>query len=212
LKLTEWGVDLAVGCTYKYLNGGPGAPAFLYVRKELQNQLKTPIWGWFADQSPFEFNLEFRPAEGINRFQISTPHILSMAGIEPALDILLEVGIDTLREKSLQQTEYLIYLAQEWLIPHGFQIGSPLDGTRRGSHVSLRHPEAYRICRAMIDPTPGEATIRVIPDFRTPDNIRLGIAPLYTTFSDIHRALFRIKTILEVGSYLEYSKQQLKVT
>ena len=212
LKLTEWGVDLAVGCTYKYLNGGPGAPAFLYVRKELQNQLKTPIWGWFADQSPFEFNLEFRPAEGINRFQISTPHILSMAGIEPALDILLEVGIDTLREKSLQQTEYLIYLAQEWLIPHGFQIGSPLDATQRGSHVSLCHPEAYRICRAMIDPTPGEATIRVIPDFRTPDNIRLGIAPLYTTFSDIHRALFRIKTILEVGSYLEYSKQQLKVT
>ena len=212
LKMNEWGVDLAVGCTYKYLNGGPGSPAFLYVRKELQNHLIPPIWGWFADVSPFAFNLDFTPAEGINRFQISTPHILSMAGIEPALDILLEAGMDGLREKSIQQTEYLIYLAQEWLLPHGFQVGSPLDSTRRGSHVSLRHSEAYRICRALIDPIEGEGTIRVIPDFRAPDNIRLGIAPLYTTYSDIHRALNRIKTILEEGIYKEYSKQQLKVT
>ena len=212
LKMNTWGVDLAVGCTYKYLNGGPGSPAFLYVRKELQNQLIPPIWGWFADQSPFAFNLEFTPAEGINRFQISTPHILSMAGIEPALNIHLEAGMEHLREKSIQQTEYLIYLAQEWLLPRGFQLGSPLDSTRRGSHVSLRHSEAYRICRALIDPIEGEKTIRVIPDFRAPDNIRLGVAPLYTSYSDIHRALNRIKTILEEGTYKEYSKQQLKIT
>lgn len=212
LKLNEWQVDLAVGCTYKYLNGGPGAPAFLYVRKDLQNQLIPPIWGWFADQSPFDFNLDFTPAEGISRFQISTPHILSMMGIEPALDILLEAGMGHLREKSIQQTEYLIYLAQEWLNPLGFQLGSPLDPIQRGSHVSLRHPEAYRICRALIDPLPDDSSLRVIPDFRAPDNIRLGIAPLYTTYSDIHRALNRIKTILEDGIYQEYSKKQLKVT
>jgi kynureninase len=212
LKLNEWKVDLAVGCTYKYLNGGPGSPAFLYVRKDLQKKLFPPIWGWFADQAPFEFNLDFIPADGISRFQISTPHILSMAGIEPALEILLEAGIEKLRKKSVEQTEYLIYLAQENLLPLGFKLGSPLDATRRGSHVSLRHPEAYRICRALIDPRPDDSNLKVIPDFRAPDNIRFGIAPLYTTYSDIHRALNRIKTILEDGIYQEYSNKQLKVT
>ncbi len=212
LKLNEWKVDLAVGCTYKYLNGGPGSPAFLYVRKDLQKKLFPPIWGWFADQAPFEFNLDFIPADSISRFQISTPHILSMAGIEPALEILMEAGIEKLREKSVEQTEYLIYLAQENLLPLGFKLGSPLDATQRGSHVSLRHPEAYRICRALINPQPDDTNLKVIPDFRAPDNIRLGIAPLYTTYSDIHRALNRIKTILEKGLYQEYSTEQLKVT
>ena len=212
LKLNEWKVDLAVGCTYKYLNGGPGSPAFLYVRKDLQKKLFPPIWGWFADQAPFEFNLDFIPADGISRFQISTPHILSMAGIEPALEILLEADIEKLRGKSVEQTEYLIYLAQENLLPLGFKLGSPLDSAQRGSHVSLRHPEAYRICRALIDPNPDDTNLKVIPDFRAPDNIRLGIAPLYTTYSDIHQALNRIKTILEDGIYQEYSNEQLKVT
>ena len=212
LELNKWNVDLAVGCTYKYLNGGPGSPAFLYVRKDLQNELFPPIWGWFADQAPFAFNLDFVPTDGISRFQISTPPILSMAGIEPALEILLEAGMDRLREKSILQTDYLIYLAQELLLPLNFKVGSPLDSSRRGSHVSLRHPEAYRICRALIDPQPGDTTLKVIPDFRAPDNIRLGIAPLYTSFTDIHRALNRLKTIVEDGLYQNYSKEQLKVT
>lgn len=212
LKLSEWDVDLAVGCSYKYLNGGPGAPAFLYVRKELQDKLLPPIWGWFADRDPFSFRLDFSPAQSISRYQISTPPILSMAGIEPALDIILEAGIEALREKSVQQTEYLIYLAQEILLPLGFQLGSPLDSAIRGSHVSLRHPEAYRICRALIDPQPQDTALRVIPDFRAPDNIRLGIAPLYTSFRDIYRALNRIKDILEKEIYLVYSKEQLAVT
>ncbi len=212
LELNNWDVDLAVGCTYKYLNGGPGSPAFLYVRKDLQKELLPPIWGWFADQSPFAFNLEFTPADNISRYQISTHHVLSMAGIEPALDILLDAGMNRLREKSIKQTDYLIYLAQEMLLPLEFEVGSPLDPSRRGSHVSLRHPEAYRICRALIDPQPGDTNLKVIPDFRAPDNIRLGIAPLYTSYSDIHRAINRLKTIVEDGLYLNYSKKQLKVT
>lgn len=212
LELNEWNVDLAVGCTYKYLNGGPGSPAFLYVRKDLQKELVPPIWGWFADKDPFAFNLDFTPADSISRYQISTPHILSMAGIEPALEIFLEAGMDQLREKSIVQTDYLIYLAQELLIPLGFEIGSPLDSSQRGSHVSLRHPEAYRICRALIDPQPGDTNLKVIPDFRAPNNIRLGIAPLYTSFTDIHRALKRIKTIVEDGIFQNYSMEQLKVT
>jgi kynureninase len=135
-----------------------------------------------------------------------------MAAIEPALEILLEAGIDRIREKSVKQTEYLIYLAQEVLLPLGYRIGSPLEPSRRGSHVSLRHPEAYRICRALIDPQPGDTTLRVIPDFRAPDNIRLGIAPLYTSFQEIHRAADRLRVILEEEIYQRYSKEQLKVT
>ena len=212
LELNEWNVDLAVGCTYKYLNGGPGSPAFLYVRKDLQKELLPPIWGWFADKAPFAFNLDFTPADSISRYQISTPHILSMAGIEPALEIIMEAGMDQLREKSIKQTDYLIYLAQELLNPLGFEIGSPLESSQRGSHVSLRHPEAYRICRTLIDPQPGDTNLKVIPDFRAPNNIRLGIAPLYTSFTDIHRALKRIKTIVEDGIFQNYSKEQLKVT
>ena len=212
LRMSEWDVDLAVGCTYKYLNGGPGSPAFLYVRKDLQKKLFPPIWGWFAEKSPFAFNLSFTPADTISRYQISTPHILSMAGIEPALDILLEAGIDQLRAKSIRQTEYLIYLASEHLLPLGYKLGSPLEADRRGSHVSLRHPEAYRICRALIAPRPEDTALRVIPDFRAPDNIRLGIAPLYTSYRDIYRALNRLKIILEEEIYLSYSKEQLAVT
>lgn len=212
LQLNEWEVDLAVGCTYKYLNGGPGAPAFLYVRQDLQDQLSSPIWGWFADQDPFAFNLDFKPAAGISRFQISTPHILSLAAIEPALEITLEAGMDRIREKSLLQTGYLIDLAQALLVPLGFQIGTPLDPARRGSHVSLRHPEGYRICRALIDPQPGDTSLRVIPDFRAPDNIRLGIAPLYNSFEEIHRALRRLEEIVDNRIFEAYSRQQLKVT
>lgn len=210
LKLNEWDVDMAVGCTYKYLNGGPGSPAFLYVRRDLQDSLMQPIWGWFATKSPFEFNLDFSPAEGMARFQVGTPPMLSMLGIEPAVDILLEAGMDRLREKSVCQTEYLIELARAWLLPLGFEIGSPLDSARRGSHVSLRHPEAYRINRAMIEAEP--PAVRVIPDFRTPDNIRLGIAPIYTSYTDIYRGLKRMRDIVEQKIYEQYSKERLAVT
>jgi kynureninase len=210
LQLNAWEVDLAVGCTYKYLNGGPGAPAFLYVRKDLQNQLMPPAWGWFASQSPFNFELDFIPAGDISRFRIGTPPMLSMKAIEPALDIHLEAGIDRLRVKSTHQTDYLIYLASEWLLPLGFSLGSPLDPAQRGSHISLRHPEAYRINRAMIESPP--PAVRVIPDFRTPDNIRLGIAPLYTTFTDIYRAMDRMHVIVSEKVYEHYSEDRLEVT
>ncbi len=210
LKLNEWGVDLAVGCTYKYLNGGPGSPAFLYVRRDLQKELMQPIWGWFATKSPFEFGLGFAPADGINRFQVSTPQVLSMLGIEPALDILLEAGMSRLWEKSVRQTKYLSYLAHSWLLPLGFSFGSPEDVSHRGSHLSLRHEEGYRISRAMIESLP--PSLCVIPDFRPPDNIRLGIAPLYTSFTDIHRALARMREIVAKKVYEGFSQERLAVT
>jgi len=208
LQLDTWGADLAVGCTYKYLNGGPGSPAFLYVRRELQDQLSQPIWGWFATHNPFEFDLNFTPAEGIARFQVSTPPVLSMQGIEPAVDIMLEAGMERLRVKSVRQTDYLIDLARAWLLPLGFSLGSPTDSAERGSHVSLCHPEAYRINRAMIE----DEDLKIIPDFRAPNNIRLGVAPLYNSYTDIYRALNRIREIVEKKIYEGYSEERLAVT
>jgi len=202
--------DLAVGCTYKYLNGGPGSPAFLYVRRDLQQQLVPPIWGWFATQSPFEFGLGFNANTDISRYLVSTPPVLSLQAIDPALDLLLQAGIERLRVKSVHQTEYLISLAEQWLLPLGFQLGSPRSSEQRGSHVSLRHPEGYRINRALIESPP--PAVRVIPDFRTPDNIRLGVTPLYTTFVEIHRALERMRVIVEEKVYEEYSQERLAVT
>jgi kynureninase len=210
ISLNVSGADMAVGCSYKYLNGGPGAPAYLYVRRDLQEKIVSPIWGWFADRHPFQFELEFSPAECAQRYAVGTPPVLSMKAIEPALDILVEAGIERLRRKSLQQTGYLIELAEAWLLPLGFSIGTPLDPTLRGSHVSLRHPEGYRINRAMIEPE--EGGLCVIPDFRTPDNIRLGIAPLYTSFEDIHKALSRMRDITAGEEYRHFSNNPAGVT
>ena len=210
LNLQDADVDLAVGCTYKYLNGGPGAPAFLYVRRELQEKLMQPMWGWFAAENPFGFELAFTPAANISRFRVGTPPMLSMVALEPALDLILEAGIGRLRSKSVQQTEYLIHLFEEWLLPLGFQLGSPRRASMRGSHVSLRHPESFRICRALIESPP--PAVKVIPDFRAPDNIRFGVAPLYTTFAEIHRALTRVKTIVIDKIYTQYSNDKIAVT
>ncbi len=203
-------VDLAVGCTYKYLNGGPGSPAFLYVKRELQDRLIPPIWGWFAAQAPFAFDLKFNPATDISRFKVGTPAMLSMKAVEPAVDLHLSAGIDRLRKKSVQQSEYLIFLAEQWLMPLGFSLGSPRDPEMRDSHVSLCHPEGYRINRALIESPP--PAIRVIPDFREPDNIRMGIAPMYTTYMEIHQALSRMRTVVDKKIYEMYSTQRLEVT
>jgi kynureninase len=199
LALNAWGVDLAVGCTYKYLNGGPGSPAFLYVRRDLQDELMQPIWGWFAAREPFAFESDFEPAPDIDRFRAGTAPMLSMKALEPALDLLSEAGVDRVRSKSEQQTEYLIYLADQWLVPLGFTLGSPREVEQRGSHVSLRHPEAQRISEALTEPPP--PALRIIGDFRPPGNIRLGIAPLYNTFDEIHRAVARIRAVVQDRLY-----------
>lgn len=210
VDLNSCNVDLAVGSTYKYLNGGPGAPAFLYVRRELQEKLNQPIRGWFGSKEPFAFEKKFTPASGISRFKIGTPPILSMKALEPAIDLIIKAKMERLRAKSILQTEYLIYLAKQWLIPLDFTIKSPLKPESRGSHVSLSHPEAYRINRALIDSPP--PAIKVITDFREPDNIRLGVAPIYTTFTEIYKALNRMKTVVEEKIYKQYSTDKPAVT
>jgi kynureninase len=206
IALDRWGVDLAVGCTYKYLNGGPGAPAFAYVRRELQGEAVSPIWGWFGQRAPFDFDLAYEPVDGIGRFLVGTPPMLSLLAIEPALDLLLEAGIERIRRKSIDLTSYTIALVDTILAPLGFTLGSPRDAAERGSHVSIRHVEGYRINRALIE------EMNVIPDFRTPDNIRLGLAPIYTSFVEVWEAVDRIRHVVAEGRHLRYSAERLAVT
>lgn len=206
VQLNECNADMAVGCTYKYLNGGPGAPAFLYVRRDLQEQLQTPIQGWFGQKNQFAMDFEYAPAPGMGRFLVGTPPMLSLLAIEGGVDLLLEAGMENLRAKSIAQTEYLIALYDAWLKPFGVNLNSPRDAAVRGSHVSLGHPEGLRIDRALIE------DMQVVPDFRPPDNIRCGIAPLYTTFSDIYHAMERLRRVMQDKLYEKYPGERPAVT
>jgi kynureninase len=190
--------DLAVGCTYKYLNGGPGSPAFLYVRRDLQEKLHNPISGWMGQHNAFDFGLTYEPASGLQRFLTGTPSILAITAVATGVKLLLEAGMDRLRAKSVAQTEYLVALWQTWLEPLGFRLNSPRESRWRGSHVSLGHAEGWRIAQALIQ----EAN--VLPDFRRPDNIRLGIAPLYTSYTEIYNAAERLRQIVTGRVYEQY--------
>jgi kynureninase len=184
------GCDLAVGCTYKYLSGGPGAPGFLYVRHELQKALENPIHGWFGRKNFFEFGAGYEAEEDIRRFLTGTPSILSMAAIEEGLDIVHEAGVDRIRKKSELMTEFLIDIWREKLEPLDVRLNTPAESARRGSHVSLGHPHAFAIDQALIK------RMAVVPDFRKPDNIRFGVSPLYNRFVEIYEALERMRLLL----------------
>jgi kynureninase len=206
IELERWGVDFAVGCTYKYLNGGPGSPAFLYVRRDLQNRVIQPLTGWWGHQAPFAFDLDYKPAQGINRFLVGSPPILSLVAIEPSLEMTQRAGITRIRQKSIQLTSYLVDLFDAYLAPLGFTLGSPRQPQQRGSHVSVSHPESYRITRALIE------EMKVVPDFRQPDTLRLGLAPLYTTFCETWDAVQRIRQVVVEERYKKYSEERLPVT
>lgn len=210
VSLKKANADLAIGSTYKYLNGGPGSPAFLYIRKDLQEKMENPIQGWFGEKNPFEFKLNYRKSTGIKKFLTGTPPVISLSALEPSLDMILEAGIGSIRKKSIAQSEYLVKLASEWLFKLGFRMGSPGYVERRGSHVSLKHAEAYRICRALIDPEVGDGSI--IPDFREPNNIRFGISPLYTTYEEIYRTAVQLKLIMKEKLYQKYPRAREFVT
>jgi len=206
VDLNSAAADLAVGCTYKYLNGGPGAPAFLYVRRDLQDALANPISGWIGQHDPFDFALDYAPAAGIRRFLTGTPPLLSLAAVEPGVDLLLEAGMDRLRERSVRLSEYFIALYEARLAPLGFRLNSPREVARRGSHVSLGHDEGLRINLSLIH------DVKVLPDFRRPDNIRIGIASLYNTFAELHEAVERIVAVVENHLYERHDTTGLKVT
>lgn len=200
----------AIGCTYKFMNGGPGAPALMYVGQSLQNELKNPIQGWFGHAKPFDFSPSYRAANGIHRFASGTPQILSLAAMEAGIDITLEAGIKPIRKKSIQQTDYLISTFQEELKPYGFELFSPQESTRRGSHISLIHPQAWQICQALQEGI--EDYPPVIPDFRPPQIIRMGVAPLYTSFEDLTITVKYLKAIVENQWYFKYPTDKPQVT
>jgi kynureninase len=206
VDLKNSGADMAVGCTYKYLNGGPGAPAFLYVRRELQDHLDSPIWGWFGQRDAFAFDLAYEPREGIKKFLVGTPPVLSLACIEPGVDLVLEASMDRIRAKSVRQTEFLISLWESRLKPLGVSLNSPRDSRVRGSHVSFGHPEALRIDKALIE------EMNVIPDFRAPDNLRFGVSPLYTSFKEIEEGVVRLERVLKEKIYERYDSRKPEVT
>ena len=206
IELDACKVDFAIGCTYKYLNGGPGSQAFLYIRRELQEQVSSPVWGWWGQDSPFAFGLDYTPAPGMARFLSGSQGILSLLAMEASLELTLAAGMERIRDKSVHLTEYLIHLYDSLLAPLGFDLGSPRDPDLRGSHVSIRHPEGYRINRALIE------EMNLIPDFRDPDNIRLGLAPLYTSFQEVWEGVDRICHVVDERRFEKYPTQRLTVT
>jgi kynureninase len=186
VDLDGCGADLAVGCTYKYLNAGPGAPAFLYVRNDLQEQLHQPVQGWFGQRDQFTMGPAYDPVPGIGRFMTGTPDIVATAAVAEGVSLLAEAGIDALRDKGMRLTDYLIGLSDAWLAPLGFSIASPRDAASRGSHVCLQHPQAGRLCDALME-------VGVIGDYRTPDRLRLGPAPITSRFTDVWDAADTIR-------------------
>lgn len=199
-------VDLAVGCGYKYLNGGPGAPAFLYVRRDLQEALQQPIWGWFGQRDQFGMGAGYDPEPDVRRFLTGTPAILGLVALEEGVRLLVEAGLDRLRAKGMAMTELARALAAEWLTPSGFELASPTDPAARGSHLTLRHPEAFAVSRALI------AEADVIGDFRAPDRLRLGPAPISTRFVEVWDAVDRIRRLVESGAHRAYAAADRRVT
>lgn len=206
VQLDACDVDMAVGCCYKYLNGGPGAPAYIYVNRAIQDEVQSPIWGWFGQQAPFAFDTTYTPAPGIARFLAGTPPMLAMSAVEASVEMLVNVGIAPIRAKSIALTEYLIALYDLHLAPLGFTLGSPRDANVRGSHVSIRHPQCYQINQALIK------EMNVIPDFREPDNLRLGLSPLTTSFAEIWHGVDRIRQVVEDGRHHAYPAERQVVT
>jgi kynureninase len=187
----EHGVDLAVGCTYKYLNGGPGSPAISYVRRELQDELENPLPGWLGHEAPFEFTLEWKPVAGMRRFVTSTPPILALTALDAALDAFEGVTIEQVRAKSVALSELFIELVDASGCP-SLEVASPRDAERRGSQVSLRHRRAREVVEAA-------SAKGVVGDFRFPDLCRFGFTPLYLSFEDVYRA---VGTIVDVAGSL----------
>ena len=203
--LSEVGADLAIGCTYKHLNGGPGSPAFLYVRADLQPQLRSPIWGWFAQREMFEMGAAFDPVETVDRFLAGSPPVLSGYGALEGARISAEAGIKAIGTKARALSTYTVKLFDLWLARHGFSLASPRDPKRRGAQVTLHHPAAWQIVQAL-------KAARVVPDFRQPNRVRLGLAPLYTRFADVHEGMRRLADIMETKAYEEFPADRGRLT
>jgi kynureninase len=193
LDVQDANVDFAAGCGYKYLNAGPGAPAFVYIRESWQGILENPLPGWLGHARPFEFELDYEPAKGMRAFVTSSPSIIALASLDGALDVWERAPMELVRAKSLQLTDLFIELVEEQL-PKVFENATPLEHSKRGSQVSLRHDEAYGIIQALIERG-------VVGDFRAPNIARFGFTPLYTRFVDVFDAVTILVDVMKAESY-----------
>jgi kynureninase len=195
VDLDSAGVDLAVGCTYKYLNAGPGAPAYAYVAAGLQGRLRQPVWGWFGQRDQFTMGPAYEPDAGIGQILTGTPSPFGLAAVEEGVRLLADAGITQVRAKGQALTSLLIDLADAWLAPLGFEVASPRDPKRRGAHVALAHPDALAIGVAL------RRTADVVPDVRPPNLLRLGPAPLTSRFVEVWDALDRLRELVVNGGH-----------
>ena len=200
------GVDLAVGCTYKYGNSGPGAPAWLFVSKRVQKELQVPIQGWFGNEDQFGMGADFVKAEGIRGFQIASPSIIGIRGVQVAFEMIEEATIDAISEKAATGTQLMIDLYDAWLADLGYTLLTSRSADERGGHISLGHPDAARICIAL------RQFANVIPDYRTPNSIRLAIAPLPTSYIEVWDGFERIRDLTISRKYEEIKGSDSRVT
>ena len=206
LNLDANGVDLCVGCTYKYGNSGPGSPAWLYVSKKIQKELQVPIQGWFAQDAQFEMGPVFERAQNIRGFQIASPSLIGIRCVQTAFSMIKEAGIDAIAHKAAVGTQLMIDLYDAWLAPLGFALNTSRDPKERGGHISLVHPDAAQICVAMREIS------NVIPDYRTPNSIRLAISPLPTSFVEVWDGFERTRDLVESGQYKTIKEGGSRVT
>ncbi|MDQ3485390.1 MAG: kynureninase [Actinomycetota bacterium] len=188
IDLTGDRVDIAVGCTYKYLNGGPGAPAYTYVRAELQSELRQPIWGWWGRADMFDMGQGYEAQPDMRAWLAGTPSVLSLSAVEPGVSMITEATVTAIRAKSEALTALAVQLYDEMLAPAGYALATSRDPQRRGSHVAVTHPDARRLIRELL-------AVEVVADYRRPDGVRLGLAPLTTRFVDVHDACERMAVL-----------------
>lgn len=206
LDFDKNGVDLAVGCTYKYGNSGPGAPAWLYVSKKLQAELQAPIQGWFAQKDQFAMGPIFEKSPDIRGFQIASPSIMGLRAIKSSFEIIEEAGIDAIAEKCAKGTEMMIGLFDEWLAPLGFTLNTSRNPLERGGHISLVHPEAKRIAVAL------RQFANVIPDYREPNSVRVAISPLPTSYVEVWDGFQRLRDLVSTRQYEKITVESQRVS
>ena len=200
------GVDLAVGCTYKYGNSGPGSPAWLYVSKRIQSELQMPIQGWFAQRNQFLMGSKFDQIEGMRGFQIASPSIIGLLCIDEGFGMIEDATIAQINAKASKGTDMMIELFDQWLVPLGYELVTPRDSKLRGGHISIYHPDAAQIARGLRD------DMKVIPDYRAPNSIRLAISPLPTSYVEVFDGFERIRDYTQSGKYKDLDLSKVKVS
>lgn len=206
MQFDKDGVDLAVGCTYKYGNSGPGSPAWLYVNKRIQSELRMPIQGWFAQRNQFLMGSRFDQIEGMRGFQIASPSIIGLLCIDEGFGMIEEASIALINDKASRGTDMMIKLFDQWLAPLGYELVTPRDSKSRGGHVTIYHPDAAQIARGLRD------HMKVIPDYRAPNSIRLAISPLATSYVEVFEGFERIRDYTKSGKYKDLDLSNVKVS